>query len=265
LIVLIVGGGIAGLTTARELHNIFLNQPRYAAPRILVLESRQRIGGRIFTFPLHCRWNDSKIHSYFDLGPWVVSDCLPVKHMVDQIGLEKEEYNPYDVSKLRLYDIDGSIVTLENRNAAQAFVNEIREKVEREMVYLRKMNKPYQSLPSVGQLFVNAIENHPLYKEFAPLHMRLIHWFLANIEAEYGVNIDDLSVYSPRMNRTREYKIPGGLGQLPHALAYGLTKDSQALEIFCDHRVEKLCLTGDGIDVVVNGHAWSADAIVNGI
>lgn len=70
--VVVIGGGIAGLTAARELYNIFLGQ-QIPIPRIIVLEARQRIGGRIFTFPLHSRWNDSDIWSSVDLGP----DAIP--------------------------------------------------------------------------------------------------------------------------------------------------------------------------------------------
>lgn len=73
--VLICGAGVAGLATAREIHNIFLNQKHTPHPKIMLLEARQRIGGRILTFPLHCRWNDSKMFSAADLGPDLI-DCL---------------------------------------------------------------------------------------------------------------------------------------------------------------------------------------------
>jgi monoamine oxidase len=42
--VIVVGGGLAGLTTAREL--------RTAGHRVLVLEGRDRLGGRIYTSEL---------------------------------------------------------------------------------------------------------------------------------------------------------------------------------------------------------------------
>ena len=74
--VLICGAGIAGLATAREIHNIFLNQKHTPHPKIMLIEARQRIGGRILTFPLHCKWNESKLFSAADLGPELV-DGLP--------------------------------------------------------------------------------------------------------------------------------------------------------------------------------------------
>ena len=73
--IVICGAGIAGLSAAREIHNIFLNQKHTPHPKIMLLEARQRIGGRVLTFPLHCRWNDSKLFSASDLGPDLV-DCI---------------------------------------------------------------------------------------------------------------------------------------------------------------------------------------------
>jgi protoporphyrinogen oxidase len=76
---MIVGSGIAGLTAAREIHNIFLAQ-RIPVPKIIILEARQRIGGRILTFPLHCRWNDTSTFSSADLG----ADTIGGKPQLDR-------------------------------------------------------------------------------------------------------------------------------------------------------------------------------------
>lgn len=67
-VILVIGAGIAGLTTAREICNIYMNQQTMKLPRIIVLEARKRVGGRLFSFPLHCRWNSMSVTSAIDLG-----------------------------------------------------------------------------------------------------------------------------------------------------------------------------------------------------
>ena len=50
--IVVIGGGMAGLSTARQLTNLFQHFPDHTPPRIIVLEGRNRIGGRIYSHPL---------------------------------------------------------------------------------------------------------------------------------------------------------------------------------------------------------------------
>lgn len=50
--IVVVGGGMAGLSTARQLTNLFNHYPDHPVPRIIVVEGRHRIGGRIYSHPL---------------------------------------------------------------------------------------------------------------------------------------------------------------------------------------------------------------------
>lgn len=61
--VVILGAGIAGLSCARQLDNLFQRKARHFAeyqdlPKIVVLEGRRRIGGRVYTARL--KSNNSK-------------------------------------------------------------------------------------------------------------------------------------------------------------------------------------------------------------
>lgn len=51
--IVVIGGGMAGLSTARQLTNLFHHYPDRTAPKIIVLEGRHRIGGRIYSHPLN--------------------------------------------------------------------------------------------------------------------------------------------------------------------------------------------------------------------
>lgn len=57
--IVVIGAGIAGLSCARQLENLFRRKARHFAeyqdtPRVLVLEGRRRIGGRIYSAHLKC-------------------------------------------------------------------------------------------------------------------------------------------------------------------------------------------------------------------
>lgn len=72
--ILVIGAGMAGLAAARKLQD--------AGKEVLVLEARDRIGGRIQTSP---KWSDAKV----DLGAtWIHGDGVdnPVANFARQIG-----------------------------------------------------------------------------------------------------------------------------------------------------------------------------------
>ena len=50
--IVVIGGGMAGLSTARQLTSLFQHYPDTSMPRVIVLEGRNRIGGRIYSHPL---------------------------------------------------------------------------------------------------------------------------------------------------------------------------------------------------------------------
>jgi monoamine oxidase len=50
--IVVIGGGVAGLSTARQLTNLFQHFPDRNPPKVIILEGRSRIGGRIYSHPL---------------------------------------------------------------------------------------------------------------------------------------------------------------------------------------------------------------------
>ncbi|KAJ5570013.1 uncharacterized protein N7459_009443 [Penicillium hispanicum] len=113
-VIVVVGGGVGGLGCARQLEGLF-QQYRDAdsSPRIIVLEGRRRIGGRIYSHPLHSMQSEM-------LPPGLV----PKAEMGAQIIVGFDNGNPLDqivrgqlalhYHLLRdistIYDIDGSPV-----------------------------------------------------------------------------------------------------------------------------------------------------------
>lgn len=111
--IVVIGGGMAGLSTARQLTNIFHHFPDRAPPKVIVLEGRSRVGGRIYSHPLSSMRSSilsSEQRATAEMGAHII------------VGFEKG--NPLDAiirgqlaldyHLLRdlstLYDIDGSAV-----------------------------------------------------------------------------------------------------------------------------------------------------------
>lgn len=126
--IVVIGGGMAGLSTARQLTNLFRHYPDHAAPKIIVLEGRDRIGGRIYSHPL-TSMRSSK------LSP----DQRPTAEMGAHIIVGFERGNPLDAiirgqlaldyHLLRdlstLYDIDGTPVNGVNDAMIERLYNDV--------------------------------------------------------------------------------------------------------------------------------------------
>ncbi|KIV95536.1 hypothetical protein PV10_03176 [Exophiala mesophila] len=126
--IVVIGGGMAGLSTARQLTNLFHHYSDHKLPRIIVLEGRQRIGGRIYSHPL------TSMHSS-KLAP----HQRPTAEMGAHIIVGFERGNPLDAivrgqlaldyHLLRdlstLYDIDGVPVNGANDAMIERLYNDV--------------------------------------------------------------------------------------------------------------------------------------------
>ncbi|EXJ88493.1 lysine-specific histone demethylase 1 [Capronia coronata CBS 617.96] len=126
--IVVIGGGMAGLSTARQLTNLFHHYPDRAPPKIIVLEGRHRIGGRIYSHPL------SSLRSS-KLAP----GQRPTAEMGAHIIVGFERGNPLDAivrgqlaldcHHLRdlstLYDIDGTPVNGANDAMIERLYNDV--------------------------------------------------------------------------------------------------------------------------------------------
>jgi hypothetical protein len=217
----VIGGGIAGLTAAREIANIFNGQP--LSLRIVVLEARKRIGGRIFTFPLHCTNDPDGLSSAVDLGilqliqvqrNLTVYEKLNIdngilKHMLTQLDLKPVKVKKDSIYSMDLHDTNGCLIRRKDCIAALELLKSL------ELPRAEKL-----SIDTINEL----LKNDPLYPELEEFHMRLIKFFV-----EWVNNYQEVE----------SYRLPGGLGQLTHSLAYGC---QNLLEIHCDTAAQSISL-----------------------
>lgn len=126
--IVVIGGGMAGLSTARQLTNLFQHYPDRAPPKIIVLEGRDRIGGRIYSHPLTSMRSTK-------LSP----DQRPIAEMGAHIIVGFDRGNPLDAiirgqlaldyHLLRdlstLYDVDGTPVNGVNDAMIERLYNDV--------------------------------------------------------------------------------------------------------------------------------------------
>ncbi|KAK5134656.1 hypothetical protein LTR08_006312 [Meristemomyces frigidus] len=117
--VVVIGAGVAGLTTARQLESLFTqSSERWTdfgerPPRVVVLEGRKRIGGRVYSKPVRNQKPDSlpgNLRNTAEMGAMIVTGFEhgnPLNIVIrGQLGLRYHMMT----DELTIYDCDGKAV-----------------------------------------------------------------------------------------------------------------------------------------------------------
>ncbi len=133
--------------------------------------------------------------------------------------------------------MDGSLVSREAFYMAKKFVSEVMEslRVNLPSAYPEKRSE-------LGEFFEQKMKMHDLYDQLHDSHLRIIHWHLACLEFEYQSTILEIVEKPPKK---RQLIVPGGLGQLPHGLAYGYDDKYYQLDINCGKMIEGICFNSN--------------------
>lgn len=196
--VLILGAGIAGLAAARKL----TEQGR----KTLVLEARNRVGGRM--------WTDSSLGVPLDLGAsWIHGvKGNPIAALAKQFGIETV---PTDDENGIVFNADGSEMPDREWRRLETLFDSVYRDVE-------AMRERTDTDMPLQRAFEAAIAN----RDLSGGDLRRLNYYIHLVTAlEYGADPKDLSLWWWDLGEEfggEEVIFPGGYRQIADALAQGL-------------------------------------------
>jgi len=173
--VIVIGAGMAGLSAAISL--------LHGGVDVIVLESRNRIGGRI------CKGDGFDVP--VDLGASWIHGILenPLADLATKLSLKVDiSHNPCltTESYFRIFDSDG-------KEFDQAQEKRVREYFD----LLNKESKDLiQKLPndsSLGELYNSFSNSYPNFSNFSPKEVQFLNWLKAGIEGWENCSLSQLS------------------------------------------------------------------------
>lgn len=200
--VVVVGAGVAGLACARALAK--------AGRRVVVLEGRERIGGRVVTSRA---WPDMPC----DLGAsWIQGTRgNPLTALAEEWGIETKATNLADADG---YRADGRRVTAEEGERAEARLKELLAEVESERTKVGAAGRALALGPVVERLIAGEELDATGLSDLRQL-------LTASIEDEYGADLAELSLLhydAAGGYGGKNVVFPKGYDEIPRRLADGL-------------------------------------------
>ncbi|WES65126.1 NAD(P)/FAD-dependent oxidoreductase [Microbacter sp. GSS18] len=234
---IIIGAGVAGLTAARLLSA--------AGSRVVVLEARDRVGGRV--------WTDRTGGHVTDRGAsWIhgVTGC-PVAAAVDELGMPTVEftvgaYQP-DSRPIAYYGPDGRRLS---DAAARAFAADVHA-LDTDLVPVIAASEADASYRDVTEAALAA-------RGWDADRTQRVREFLEHrTEEQYGAWIDDLAAHAldDDLVEGDEVVFPDGYDRLPAHLAEGI-------DVRLEHVVSRVQWASGGATVTSDRGVFSAGTVV---
>jgi monoamine oxidase len=234
--VIVIGAGIAGIESAR-----FLQSQGYS---VLVLEARDRIGGRVLT-------NNSLDNIPLDLGASWVHGVRnnPVTALIRQFQIKilQTDYNSFIQ-----YNSNGNKVTDFQERELEKLFDILVEKIEAFRTNLKSQNQPDISLQqALKEIIIN--------KRFTSQEIVRLNYIVNTfIEHDHAADINNLSLFN--FDQTKEFKggdviFPEGYQQITDKLAKGLI-------IKLGQIVQRIDYSSSKIKITTNKKMFVADRVI---
>lgn len=234
--VIIVGAGIAGLAAARRLKS--------QGASVLILEARNRIGGRV--------WTDKSISGVpLDLGAsWIQGiNGNPIAALARNFNLRTL---PTDFDNIALYDSGGRRFSNPEVERIETNYQNLIQRLDRLREAMQNGGEHDISLQAgIDQVLSRRVVNE---KESTELNYA-IH---AVIEEEYATNASDLSLFN--WDQDQEFGgqsviFPRGYGQIADALARGM-------DIRLNQRVKRIEYSNPGVRIETDQSTLAAERVI---
>ncbi|KAM2653564.1 hypothetical protein EV2_025189 [Malus domestica] len=235
--VIVIGGGMAGISAARALHD--------ASIQVVLLESRDRLGGRVCT--------DYSFGFPIDLGAsWLHGVCKenPLAPLIGRLGLplyrtseDNSVLYDHDLESYALFDMDGNQVP-------QDLVTKVGE--------TDAVRQEFSEDMSITRAFSIVFERKPELRLEGVAH-KVLQWYLCRMEGWFAADADTISLKC----WDQEELLPGGHGLMVRGYLPVINTLAKGLDIRLSHRVTKITRRYNGVKVTVeDGRTFVADAAV---
>lgn len=234
--VLIIGAGMAGLSAARAL--------RAEGLRVLVLEGRNRIGGRV--------WTDRTLPGLaLDMGAsWIQgTEGNPVTDIVREQGI-RTKVTDWDAHALYYYD--GERYTDDELDELDGYLEEIQGTIDE---FRAEMEEADEDDISLAEAVERILEEEELSEEE---RYEVDYAITATIEHEYAADTSDLSLYywdEADGFGGDDVLFPDGYDQVITAVAKGL-------DIRLGHVVQQIAYDDDLVRVTTSQGTFEAERAI---
>ncbi|KAL2524797.1 putative polyamine oxidase 2 [Abeliophyllum distichum] len=243
--VIVIGGGTAGIAAARALHD--------ASFQVVLLESRERIGGRVHT--------DYSFGFPVDLGAsWLHGVCKenPLAPVIGRLGLplyrtsgDNSVLYDHDLESYALFDMDGNQVP-------QELVSKVGETFESILKQTDVIRQEFSEDMSISLAISIVFERRPDLRLEGLAH-KVLQWYLCRMEGWFAADADTISLKC----WDQEELLPGGHGLMVRGYLPVINTLAKGLDIRLGHRVTKIVRRYNGVKVTVeDGRTFIADAAI---
>ncbi|GAY62927.1 hypothetical protein WN944_019368 [Citrus x changshan-huyou] len=234
--VIVIGAGMAGVAAARALHD--------ASFKVVLLESRDRVGGRVHT--------DYSFGFPVDLGAsWLHGVCQenPLAPVISRLGLplyrtsgDNSVLYDHDLESYALFDMDGNQVPQE----LVTKTDKVREEHDEDMSIQRAISIVFDRRPEL-RFFEHVSSSLP--------GISLQRKLLDLLKLVLTCRLEGLA--------HKEELLPGGHGLMVRGYLPVINTLAKGLDIRLGHRVTKITRHYIGVKVTVEGgKTFVADAVV---
>ncbi|OMO92442.1 Flavin amine oxidase [Corchorus capsularis] len=241
--VIIIGGGISGLAAARILHD--------ASYKVILLESRNRLGGRIHTdYSFGCPVDMGALHGVCNENPLAPLICSLGLKLYRTSGDNSVLYD-HDLESYTLFDMDG-------RKVPQEMVVEVGDVFKRILKETEKVRDENTNDMSVLQAITIVLDRHPELRQEG-LAYEVMQWYLCRMEAWFAADADMISLKC----WDQEHVLSGGHGLMLQGYDPVIKALAKDIDVRLSHRVTKISTGYNKVVVdVENEMSFIADAAI---